>query len=99
AGAFGSEVAPDGDYDLIVGFDEQLGFDFNVHRVEFVFRYDPTTDRWRQVHVIDVGEVSLGAAHHTDACVPANGSAPEQEPGAVYVVYLPDNGQALSLGH
>ncbi len=99
AGAFGSEVALDGDYALIVGFDEQLGFDFNVHRVVFVFRYDPTTDRWRQVHVIDVGEVSLGADLDADGGVAVIGSASEQEPGAVYVVYLPDNGQALSLGH
>lgn len=92
AGAFGSEVALDGDHALIVGFDEQLGLDFNIDRVVFVFRHDAASDTWRQVHVIDVGEVSFGADLDLDGRFAAVGRASEQEPGAVYIVRLPENG-------
>lgn len=98
AGAFGSEIALEGDYALVVGFDEQLGFDFNIDRVVFVFRYDASLDEWRQVRVIDVGEVSFGADLDVDGTFAVIGSASEQRPGSVYVVQLPEEGQALSLG-
>ena len=92
AGAFGSEVALDGDHALVVGFDEQLGLDFNIDRVVFVFRHDAANSSWRQVHVIDVGEVAFGADLDLDGQFAAVGRASEQEPGAVYIVRLPENG-------
>jgi len=90
AGAFGSVVALDGDYALVVGFDEQLGFDFNIDRVVFVFTYDAASDTWLQVHVIDVGEVAFGADLDANGRFAAIGSASEHEPGSVYIVRLPD---------
>lgn len=93
AGAFGSEVALDENYALVVGFDEQLGLDINIDRVVFVFKFDHENETWRQIHVIDVGEVSLGTDLDVDGRLAAVGSASEQEPGSVYIVRLPENGQ------
>lgn len=90
AGAFGSAVALDGDYALVVGYDEQLGLEFNIDRVVFVFRRDPATGTWRQHHVLDVGEVSFGADVDVHRGYAVVGSASEQAPGAAYVVGLPE---------
>lgn len=90
AGAFGSVVALDDEYALVVGFDEQLGLDFNIDRVVFVFRHEAASDTWRQVHVIDVGKVALGAGLDVDGRYAAIGSASENAPGSVYIVRLPE---------
>lgn len=88
-GAFGTDVAIDGDYVLIAAYDEQLGLDFNVHRVVYVFRRagDGT---WRHHQVIDVGEASFGASLDVDGEYAVIGSAGDAEPGAAYVVRLVD---------
>lgn len=39
-GAFGSNVALEGDRVLAVGYDEQLQFEFNIDRVVYVFEYE-----------------------------------------------------------
>lgn len=90
AGAFGSGVALDGDYALVVGFDEQLGLDINIDRVVFVFKYDASTRRWRQHHVLDVGEVAFGADVDVHGRYAVVGSASEQAPGVAYVIRLPE---------
>lgn len=88
AGAFGSAVALEEDYALIVGYDEQLGLNFNIDRVVFVFKR--SGDTWRQHHVIDVGEVAFGADLDIHARLAVIGSASDSEPGAVYVVHIPE---------
>lgn len=89
AGAFGSAVALDGDYALVVGFDEQLGLDVNIDRVVFVFKYDDAAGEWRQHHVLDVGEVSFGAAVDVHRRYAVVGSASDHAPGAAFVARLP----------
>jgi hypothetical protein len=86
-GAFGTDVAIDGEYALVAAYDEQLGLNFNIDRVVYVFRRTPE-GRWIQHQVIDVGEVAFGASldiHNGYAVV---GSAADAEPGAAYVVRL-----------
>ena len=90
AGAFGSVVALDGDYALAVGYDEQLGLDFNIDRVVFVFRFDAAMNAWKQHFVIDVGELAFGASLDLDGRYAVIGSASDSAAGAVYVVRIPD---------
>lgn len=87
-GAFGSEVALKGDRALIAGYDEQLGQDFNIDRVVYVFAYDVATDTWKQQHIVDIGEVAFGTDVDIDGSLALIGRAAEQEPGAAYVVRL-----------
>jgi hypothetical protein len=89
AGAFGSSVALDGDYALVVGYDEQLGLNFNIDRVVFVFKYDRASDGWRQHYVIDVGELAFGASLDIDGRFAVIGSASESIPGTAYVIRIP----------
>jgi hypothetical protein len=90
AGAFGSAIALDGDYALVVGFDEQLGLDVNIDRVVFVFKREPATGTWHQTQVLDVGEIAFGSDVDVQGRYAVVGSASEQEPGAAYVVRLPE---------
>ena len=86
-GAFGTDVAIDGDYALIAAYDEQLGLDINVDRVVYVFKRS-ASGAWKQHQVIDVGEVAFGASLDVDGGYAVIGSAADDEPGAVYVVQL-----------
>lgn len=86
-GAFGTEVAIDGEYALVAAYDEQLGLDFNIHRVVYVFKRT-TTGEWTQRQVIDVGDVAFGASLDVDAGYAVIGSAADARPGAAYVVRL-----------
>ena len=88
-GAFGTDVAIDGDYALIAAYDEQLGLDFNVHRVVYVFKQS-ADGSWQQHQVIDVGESAFGASLDVDGKFAVIGSAGDAEPGAAYVVRLVD---------
>lgn len=88
-GAFGTDVAIAGDYALIAAYDEQLGLDFNVHRVVYVFKRS-ADGLWRQHQVIDVGEATFGAALDLDGDYAVIGSAGDAEPGAAYIVRLAD---------
>lgn len=88
-GAFGTDVAIEGDYALIVAYDEQLGLDFNVDRVVYVFKRS-ATGTWREHQVIDVGEVAFGASIDLDGGYAVIGSAADAQPGAVYVARLVD---------
>lgn len=86
-GAFGSNVALGRDRALVVGFDEQLRFEFNIDRVVYVFQQVDTT-RWRQRHIVDVGEVSFGSDIAADGPVALIGQAADAQPGAAYIVQL-----------
>lgn len=89
SGAFGSAVTLDGDLALVMGFDEQLGLDFNIDRVVFVFKRDPASGHWRQHQVLDVGEVAFGTDIDVQDRYAVIGSASEDRPGAAYVARLP----------
>lgn len=86
-GAFGTEVAINGDYALVAAYDEQLGLDFNIHRVVYVFKRSPTGS-WMQRQVIDVGDVAFGSSVDVDAGYAVIGSAADARPGAAHVVKL-----------
>lgn len=88
-GAFGTTVSLKGDYALVAGYDEQLGLNFNVDRVVYVFRRDPYTDRWSQYRILDIGEVAFGSALDYDAGRALIGNTPEQSTGSAYVVRIP----------
>ena len=91
-GAFGSQVALAGDRVLVVGYDEQLQFEFNIDRVVYVFEHSDTenaaTGGWSQKHVIDVGDVYFGSAIDIDNNVAAIGQASDDTPGKVVIVHL-----------
>ncbi|SHK87699.1 hypothetical protein [Rhodothermus profundi] len=85
-GGFGAVLAFDGRRALVSGFDEQLGLDFNVDRVVYVFVR--TADRWCFWRRIDPGEKAFGAAlslHGDRALV---GVPRESAPGAAYLMPL-----------
>lgn len=86
-GAFGTNVALDGQYALIAAYDEQLGLDFNIDRVVYVFRRE-ADGTWMQRQVIDVGEVAFGASLDLHEGYAIVGSAADDEAGAAYVVKL-----------
>ncbi len=88
-GAFGSLAALDGDRVLISGYDEQLGFSFNIDRVVYLFAYDPETGSWRQQRVLDIGEVDFGASLSIDGNSAVIGQASEGRAGAAHSVHLP----------
>lgn len=90
-GAFGSAVALEGDRAIVVGYDEQLRFEFNIDRVVYVFERVAGADgekRWSQTHVIDVGNVYFGSAIDLDKNAAAIGQASEDAPGEVVIVQL-----------
>lgn len=87
-GGFGAVVSLDGDRALIAGYDEQLGHEFNIDRVVYVFEPDPEQGTWSQQHVVDIGEVAFGTAVDLDGAMALIGNASEAKPGAAYVVKL-----------
>lgn len=87
-GAFGSTVALRGDVALVAGYDEQLGYQFNIDRVVYVFVFDPEAKKWKQRRVIDVGEVAFGTALALAGEFALIGQASAAEPGAAYVVRI-----------
>ncbi|MDX1741562.1 MAG: FG-GAP repeat protein [Rhodothermales bacterium] len=86
-GAFGSKVALGDDRALVVGFDEQLRFEFNIDRVVYVFENVGATE-WRQRHIVDVGEVAFGSDLAVDGGLALIGKAADAQPGAAYIVQL-----------
>ena len=88
SGAFGSTVSLYRDRALVTGYDEQLGQDFNIDRVVYVFTRDATDDTWAQQQIIDIGEVDFGAAMDQNAAFGLISTVPADEPGTVYVVRL-----------
>lgn len=88
SGAFGSTVSLYGDRALITGYDEQLGQDFNIDRVVYVFKRDTTDNTWTQQQIIDIGEVDFGTALDQNATFGLISTVPADEPGTVYVVRL-----------
>lgn len=88
-GAFGSKVAIENNRALVVGYDEQLQFEFNIDRVVYVFESDDNgTTGWAQRHIIDVGNVYFGSSVAIDENVAVIGQASDDEPGSVVVVQL-----------
>lgn len=86
SGAFGTAVSLDGERALVTGYDEQLGHDFNIDRVVYVFVREGGA--WRQAQIIDIGEVDFATAVALSGAVAVIGHAPEGRPGAAYVVRL-----------
>ncbi len=86
-GAFGSAVALGPEWALVVGYDEQLQFEFNIDSVVYVFER-LENGRWRQRHIIDVGEVSFGSGIDMDGNVALIGQSSDDQPGAAYVVQV-----------
>lgn len=87
SGGFGSGISLTGEHALVVGFDEQLQFDFNIDRVVYVFSPDES-GAWSQRQVIDLGETHFGSAIDADGALAVIGSAADGRPGAAYVVGL-----------
>lgn len=87
AGAFGSSVALSDFRALVVGFDEQLDVRTNIDKVVFVFRPNGD-DAWVQAGIIDVGDVSFGAAIDYDGDSALIGSVGDDRAGAAYVVNI-----------
>jgi hypothetical protein len=87
-GAFGSEVAFDGDSALLAGYDEQLGKDFNIDRVVYEFRRHAETGEWTQRRIFDVGAVAFGYAIAAGREFAVIGEHSDQQPGAAYIVKL-----------
>jgi hypothetical protein len=88
-GAFGSIVALDGHHALVVAYDEQLGFNFNIDRVVYLYRYNAAENQWTQERVIDVGEIFFASSVDLSEQWALIGEASEQKTGAAYVVRLP----------
>lgn len=88
SGAFGSTVSIFQDRALVTGYDEQLGQDFNIDRVVYVFKRDTADSTWSQQQVIDIGEVDFGTALDQNASFGLISTVPNDEPGTVYVVRL-----------
>ncbi len=88
SGAFGSTVSLYDDRALVTGYDEQLGQDFNIDRVVYVFKRDTTDNTWAQQQIIDIGEVDFGASLDQNATFGLISTVPADEPGTVYVVRL-----------
>jgi hypothetical protein len=87
SGAFGSTVSIRDEWALVTGYDEQLGQDFNIDRVVYVYKQSEDGS-WAQRTIIDIGEVAFGASIDQDGSTAIISSVPEDEPGAVYVVQL-----------
>ncbi len=86
SGAFGTAVSLDRARALVTGYDEQLGHDFNIDRVVYVFAR--AGEAWRQTQIIDIGEVDFATAVALSGAVAVIGHAPDGQPGAAYVVRL-----------
>ena len=87
-GAFGTDVAISDDIILVVGYDEQLRFEFNIDRVVYVFGKDPDNGYWRQRHIIDIGDVFFGAGLDIDDRVALVGRASDNTVGSAVIVHL-----------
>lgn len=87
-GAFGTDVAITDDIALVVGYDEQLRFEFNIDRVVYVFTRDPDHGFWRQRHIIDIGDVFFGSALDIDDQIALVGRASDDAPGQAVIVHL-----------
>ena len=85
-GGFGAVLAFDGRRALVSGFDEQLGLDFNVDQVVYVFVH--TADRWCFWRRIDPGEKAFGAALSLHGDLALIGVPREGAPGAAYLIPL-----------
>ncbi len=85
-GGFGAVLAFDGRRALVSGFDEQLGLDFNVDQVVYVFVH--TADRWCLWRRIDPGEKAFGAALSLHGDLALIGVPREGAPGAAYLIPL-----------
>ncbi|MDX1531050.1 MAG: hypothetical protein R3362_05955, partial [Rhodothermales bacterium] len=85
-GAFGTTVRLRDRRALVVGYTEQVGLDFNIDRVVYVFGYGE--GGWEQQQVVDLGAWAFGAAMDHDGRRALIGQASEAEPGAAYLVDL-----------
>lgn len=86
SGGFGATLAFDGKRVLVSGFDEQLGLDFNVDRVVYVFAR--AAEGWCFWRRIDPGEKAFGAALSLHGAFALIGVPREAAPGAAYLVPL-----------
>jgi hypothetical protein len=86
SGSFGTAVSLNGRWALVTGYGEQLGKDFNIDRVVYVFRRRKRT--WTERTILDIGQVDFGAALDQHGSTALISSVPEEAPGSVYVVQL-----------
>jgi hypothetical protein len=86
-GGFGTAVSLDGDRALVVGYSEQIGLEFNIDRVVYVFAYTAEAG-WAQQQVVDVGAWAFGTAVDQAGRLALIGQASEAEPGVAYLVEL-----------
>jgi hypothetical protein len=86
SGSFGTAVSLAGPWALVTGYGEQLGKDFNIDRVVYVFRRRDRT--WTERTILDIGQVDFGAALDQHGASAIVSSVPEDAPGSVYVVQL-----------
>ena len=87
SGSFGTAVSLAGPWALVTGYGEQLGQDFNIDRVVYVFRRREGRT-WTERTILDIGQVDFGAALDQHGAVAIVSSVPEDAPGSVYVVQL-----------
>jgi hypothetical protein len=87
-GAFGTEVALSESLALVVGYDEQLRFEFNIDRVVYVFGKDEAAGYWKQKHIVDIGDVFFGSSMDIDGKVALIGRASDGALGQALIVHL-----------
>jgi hypothetical protein len=87
SGSFGTAVSLHGPWALVTGYGEQLGKDFNIDRVVYVFRRRKGR-AWTQRTILDIGQVDFGAALDQHGSTAIISSVPEDAPGSVYIVQL-----------
>lgn len=87
SGSFGTDVSLNGPWALVTGYGEQLGKDFNIDRVVYVFRRRGGRS-WHERTILDIGQVDFGAALGQDESRTIVSSVPEDAPGSAYVIQL-----------
>ncbi len=87
SGGFGAEVALSDGRAAIVGFDEQLQFDFNIDRIVYVFEAEGD-GRWVERRILDVGHRYFGSAVAIDGPIVAVSDVSDEAPGEVYVAVV-----------
>lgn len=87
SGSFGSTVSVEEEWALVTGYGEQLGKEFNIDRVVYVFRRDDDGS-WQQHTILDIGRVAFGAALDQSGSTALVSSVPEDGNGTAYVIHL-----------
>jgi len=87
-GGFGAIVSISEDHVLVVGFEEQLSFEFNIDRVVYVYAYNHEKNEWSKDRIIDVGNAAFGSAVDLTGGSAVVGLATDSDPGQAFVVLV-----------